>query len=183
MHEYVLPLRVEDGMNKKTRSLTLSALFAALTVISLYVASVWPTGLFGLVAFASMFGAAIVVEVGITHSFCVYIVSSVLGLMLLPNKAAPLLYAFFFGYYSAVKSLIERIDNKVILQWVLKLMVFNVALTVIWFLFGKLIYNFGENPPNLILLYLGGSIVFALFDYGYTKVIWLYINRVSKHIR
>jgi len=166
-------------MNKKTRRLTLSAIFAALTVISLYIASVWPTGLFGLVAFASLFGAATVVEAGIIPGLYVYIVSSILGMLLVPNKAAPLLYIFFFGYYPVVKSLIERIDAA-ILQWALKLLVFNVSLTVIWFFFKGLIFNFGDNPPDLIILYLGGSAVFALFDYGYTKVIWLYINRIAK---
>jgi len=169
-------------MNKKTRRLTLSALFAALTVISLYIASVWPTGLFGLVAFASLFAAATVVEAGILPGLYVYIVSSILGVLLLPNKAAPLLYIFFFGYYPIVKSLIEHI-NATILQWALKLLVFNASLTVIWFFFKGLIFSFGDNPPDLILLYTGGSAVFALFDYGYTKVIWLYINRVSKYTR
>jgi len=98
---------------------------------------------------------------------------------MLPNKAAPLLYIFFFGYYPVVKSLIEHI-NAIVLQWTLKIIVFNISLTVIWFLFSELVFNFGNNPPDLLLLYLGGSAVFALFDYGYTKVIWLYINRVAK---
>jgi len=192
VHEYVLPLRLEklchflrkkrgnkELLNKKTRRLTLSALFAALTLISLYVASVWPTGLLGLVAFASLFGAATVIEAGILPGLYVYIVSSMLGMLLLPNKSAPLLYIFFFGYYPVIKSLIERV-KPTILQWTLKLLVFNASLTVIWFLLKGLIFSFGENPPGLLLLYLGGSAVFALFDYGYTKVVWLYINRVAK---
>jgi len=169
-------------MNRKTRDLTLSALFAALTLISLYIAAVWPTGLFGLVAFASLFGAAAVVEAGIAPGIYVYAASSVLGVLLLPDKAAPILHIFFFGYYPVAKSLIERLNSK-IAQWALKLSVFNIALSALWFLFGALVLDFGDNPPDLILLHLCGSAVFALFDYGYTKVIWLYISRVSKFTR
>jgi len=169
-------------MNKKTRNLTLSALFASLTVISLYIASVWPTGLFGLVAFASLFGTATVIEAGLAPGIYVYLVSSMLSMLIIPNRAAPLLFIFFFGYYPVVKSLIERI-RLIIIQWALKLLLFNLSLTVIWFFFRGLIFNFGDKAPNLIFIYLGGSIVFALFDYGYTKIIWLYINRISKYTR
>ena len=168
-------------MSRKTRMLTLSALFTALTVISLYIASVWPTGLYGLVAFASMFCAAAVIDAGISYGLYVYIISSVLGIILLPDKAAPVLYIFFFGYYPVVKSLIERL-HKAVFQWVMKLLVFNAALTIMWFLFRNLIFSIDNKLSYLFLLYLGGSVVFAIFDYGFTKVIWLYINRISKYI-
>lgn len=169
-------------MSKRTHIMTLSALYVALTVISLYIASVWPTGLFGLVAFASLFCAATVIDAGIAFGLYVYIISSVIGILLLPNKAAPLLYIFFFGYYPVVKSLIERI-HAIIMQWAAKLLVFNSSFTIIWSLFRSIIFNIDDNPLYLILLYLGGNFVFVVYDYGFTKIIWLYINRISKHIR
>jgi len=166
-------------MSKKTRVITLSALFSALAVISLSIASVWPTGQLGLVAVSSLFTAAAVIEAGIAPGIYVFIVSSALGMLILPNKAAPLLYLLFFGYYPVIKSLIERNANKLI-QWALKLLVFNAALTAIWFLFRELIIGFATITPGAAILYPGGNIVFVLFDYGYSKVVWFYINRVSK---
>ena len=162
--------------------LALSALFVALTVITLYSASVWPTGLFGLVAFASMFCAATVIDAGISYGLYVYIISAILGIILLPDKAAPVLYIFFFGYYPIVKSLIEHL-KAVLIQWALKLLVFNTSLTIILFFFKGLILNLGDNPPGLLLIYPAASVVFLLFDYGYTKLIWFYIDRISKHTR
>ena len=167
-------------MQKKTRTLTLSALFSALTVVSLYIATVWPTGQLGLVAFSSIFAAAAVIESGLVSGVYVYILGSALGMLMFPGRAAPLLYILFFGYYPVVKSLIERVRGTH-LQWVLKLLVFNLSLSVIWFLLRELVFDFGDNTPNAILLYLVGSIVFVLFDHGFTKVIWLYISRVSKN--
>jgi len=167
-------------MGKKTRSLALSALFAALTVIVLYIPSIWPTGLFGLVAVSSMFGAAAVIETGIASGLSVYAVSSALGMLLLPNKAAPILFIFFFGYYPVVKSLAERIKRK-ILQWVVKLLVFNAAMIVLWLLFKELVFSYEYQPP-LIVLFPGAVAVFILFDYGYSKVIRFYTDRVSMHI-
>ena len=169
-------------MDKKTRIITYSALFSALAVVSLYFASVWPTGLLGLVAFASLFVAAAVIDMGIAPSIYVFAASSALGMLILPNKAAPILFISFFGYYPIIKCLIEKIP-RVSIQWILKLLAFNAALTIIWFFIRELAFGFVENPPNIIVLYIISSAVFALFDYGYTKVVWLYIDRVSKHIK
>ena len=169
-------------MTQKTRAISLSALLSALTVVSLYFASVWPTGLFGLVAFSSLFSAAAVIESGVVYGIYVFVVSSALGMLILPDKAAPLLFILFFGYYPVIKSLIERIKS-IPIQWVLKLVVFNAALTVLWFFLKDLFFDFGENTPGVIIIYLLGSAVFAVFDYGYSKVLLFYIDRVSKYTK
>ena len=168
-------------MGKKTRKMTLSALLAALTVVLLYIASIWPTGQLGLVAAASLFAAAAVIEAGLGSGISVFIVSAVLGMLIVPNRAAPLLYILFFGWYPVVKSLIERLRGNV-RQWVLKLLVFNASLTIIWFMLRHLIIGFLGDTSNVILAYLGGNVLFVVFDYGFTKLIWYYINRVSKFI-
>ena len=159
--------------------MALSALFSALTVIILYFASIWPTGQIGLVAAASMFAAAAVIETGLLSGVYVFVVSSALGMLVIPDRAAPLLYILFFGYYPVIKSLIERI-GWIAVQWILKLLAFNAALTVIWFLVRELVFDFGEGVPGMIIIYLAGNAVFTLFDYGFTKVIWFYIYRVKR---
>jgi len=169
-------------MNKKTRAMTLSALFAALSVVLLYIASIWPTGQAGLVAVAALFVAAAVIENGVGSGISVFVVSSVLGMLVVPNRAAPILYIVFFGYYPVLKSLIEHIKSTV-LQWVFKLLVFNAALSVVWFLLKELVINDTESLPGAFLLYLGGNIVFIIFDYGFSKLIRFYIDRISTFTR
>ena len=166
-------------MSKNTRTLTLSALFSAFSIIILYFASIWPTGQVGLVAVASLFTAAAVIETGLFSGIYVYIVCSALGLILLPDKTAAFIYVLFFGYYPVIKSLIERIRGTVI-QWVLKLLVFNTALTVVFLLFREMIPVTEGSIPGTLIVIVVGSIVFALFDYGFTKLIWLYINQIAK---
>jgi len=169
-------------MNKKTRQITLSAMFSALSAVSLYFASVWPTGQVGIVAFSSLFVAAAVIEMGIVQGIYVFIVSSLLGILLLPDKAAPLLYILFFGFYPVIKSSSEMVRSRM-LQWVIKLAVFNAALTVIWFFVRWIFIDFGENSPGTAIIYLFGNVIFIVFDYGYTKLIWFYLNRISKYIK
>ena len=183
-------------MSGKTRKMTLSALFIALTVISLYIASVWPTGQLGLAAAASLFVAAAVIEVGLGSGLSVFIVSSALGMLILPNRAAPLLFIIFFGYYPIVKSLIEHVKcNKLqwLVQWLLKQIVFNLALIFMWFFMRELavavigglpeINIFRSGIAEIFILAVVGNVAFVIFDIGFTKLIWVYINRVSKYMR
>lgn len=167
-------------MSTKTRNLTLSALFAALTVAALYISAFWPAMQLSIAAFASIFTAAAVVEAGLGAGVSVFIVSSALGALLLPDKWPILPYVLFFGYYPVIKSIFERLRNRVI-EWILKLSVFNAALTVIWFLFRELVFGTALAGINTILIYLGGSAVFAVFDYGFSKLIWLYECRIGKY--
>jgi len=177
-------------MSKKTRKMTLSALFAAMCIISLFVASVWPTGRFGLVAFASLFVAAAVIEAGISSGISVFIISSIIGMLILPNRAAPILFIIFFGYYPIAKSLIEHIKGE-LLQWVIKLALFNTATIATWFFMRELLLDsmgnrplFGAELPYFPLaLPIVGSVVFLIYDYGFTKLIWFYINRISKFMK
>jgi len=177
-------------MGNKTRKMTLSALFAALCVISLFVASVWPTGRFGLVAFASLFVAAAVIEGGIGSGISAFAVSSVIGMLILPNRVAPLLFIVFFGYYPVAKSLIEHIRGT-IAQWVIKLALFNTVAVAMWFFMREILLEAMGSRPVFgvelegfpIALLLGGSIIFVIYDFGFTKLIWFYINRISKLMR
>ena len=197
-------------MNKKTRRLTLSSIFSALTVVMLYIASVWPTGQLGLAALASLFIAAAVIESGLVYGFYVYLISSALGMLIIPNRAPGIIFIIFFGYYPILKYLIERIghyripdlavpgdtefipknsarsERKVfytVIQLALKLVVFNIALTLALFFLKELIFEAEEILPGKIVLYIGGNLVFILFDYGFSKVIDYYKNRVSGYRR
>lgn len=181
-------------MSSNTRKMTLSALFAALCVISLFVASVWPTGRFALVAFASLFVASAVIEGGISSGISVFVVSSIIGMLILPNRAAPLFFIMFFGYYPVAKSLIEHIKG-ILLQWAFKLALFNASMFASWFLLRELLVSFISDNLNifrdsgydysrfLLPLMFIANVVFIIFDFGFTKLIWLYINRISKFMR
>ncbi len=169
-------------MNKNTRTITLAAVFTALTVVFLYIANIIPASRFGLVAVSSLFAVAAVIETGIISAIFVFVGSSILGALLVPDKTDILLYVFFFGYYPVIKSLAERI-RPVILKWAVKLAVFEISFTVIWFLFNSLIFGGKYLEVNVILVYLAGSISFVIFDIGLTKLIGFYMNRISKFIR
>ena len=171
-----------SGMKNRTRRLTVSAMMTALSVLFLYLACIFPTGQLGFTAVASLFGIAAVVECGIAAGIFVYVGASVLGLLLLPDKTMLYLYIIFFGLYPVLKSLIERI-GKLIPEWLLKLALFNAALSAAWFLLRGLALPEKVFTYSTVLVYVLGNLVFILYDIGLTRLIAVYIARISKRIK
>ena len=155
---------------------------AALTVAFLYLASVFPTGQLGIIAVASLFTIAAVIEAGIKHAVLLFAVCAILAFLLIPLKGVALLYTLFFGYYPIVKSFAERM-KKPLYSWILKEIVFLVALSVVWFLFRNLIFTGKVLEINPIIVYLVGIAVFTLYDIGLSKLIGYYIFRISPKIK
>jgi predicted membrane protein len=139
------------NMSKKTRRITLAAVFTALTLIFLYLANILPAVRLGFTAAASLFAVAAVIETGIVSALFVFVGSSVIGALLLPDKTAVITYVLFFGYYPVIKSLAEKSRSR-LLNWTLKFAVFEASFTLIWFLFRNLIFDVKVlGPFNLCL--------------------------------
>ena len=73
-------------MRGSTKKLTLSALFTALSVVFLNLASVMPTGQLGFAAVTTLCGAGAVIEAGVAGGLGVFAATSVLGLLIIPEK-------------------------------------------------------------------------------------------------
>ena len=153
----------------------------ALAVAIMYVSSFLPTGQYGFAALASLVGYAAVIEAGLGGGIFVYVGASVLGLLIAPVKMSALLFALFFGYYPVIKSLAERIKNRV-LGWVLKLAVFNGALTLILLVFKELVFDYVSKIGNTFLFYIIFNVIFIAFDYGISKLISFYMMKIHKKV-
>lgn len=168
-------------MKNTTKKLTISAIMTALAVAIMYVSSFLPTGQYGFAALASLVGYAAVIEAGLGGGIFVYVGASVLGLLIAPVKMSALLFALFFGYYPVIKSLAERIKNRV-LGWVLKLAVFNGALTLILLVFKELVFDYVSKIGNTFLFYIIFNVIFIAFDYGISKLISFYMMKIHKKV-
>ena len=165
----------------KTKRLTLTAVFTAFSVAFMYLSSVFPTGQLGFMGVSSLLGVAAVIEYKIAGGIFVFAGTALIGLLIVPDKMMVVLYSMFFGYYPILKSLCERLKSRV-LEWVVKIGVFNIALTLILFVFKFVLFDFSFLNNSYIVLYLFCNVVFVLFDIGVSRVIVFYISRISSKI-
>ena len=163
-----------------------TALVGVLTGLSLavlYLAFLAPSGKLALVAAAGLFPAGAVVSASLTAGWLCYAATGLLALVLLPSKSVALLYLIFFGLWPMVKSMLERLPSRV-MEWVGKLLVCNLALSVVWFGLKSLFLPFLPSALSHTWMIFGvGNLGFVIYDLGFSGLIAFYTLRVDKVLR
>ena len=161
----------------------LTGVLTALSLVFLWISAVAPTGRLGLVAIAGVFPAGAVVSAGLGAGFFCYGATGLLGLILLPAKGCAVLYLIFFGLWPMVKSMLERLPSRV-MEWAGKLLVCNLALSVVWFGLKSLFLPFLPSALSHTWMIFGvGNLGFVIYDLGFSGLIAFYTLRVDKVLR
>ena len=161
---------------------SLTAMFAAMSLLFLYLAAVLPTTRLAMFFLSSIFVMGLVLEEEIGLAFLMYIAVSALGMLfMLPHIVYILPYVIFFGHYGIGKYFIEiRIKDKVV-RYIVKLLYYNVALVLIYLLAQATLKEMMEALPIWALL-LVAEAAFVLFDYLFTKVTAYYFNNIRRYL-
>ena len=145
----------------------------------LWLACLVPSGYTGVTAAAGLFPVAAVLMAGRTAGYLCWAAISLLGLILLPNKAVALLFTVFLGIYPVVKSRIEQIGSAPA-EWLLKLLCFNAAFALVWLglrsLLGLTLPEWLTGRSRIVLP--GVNAVFVIYDVGLSKLIALLVSRL-----
>ena len=111
---------------KKSKKIALCAVFSALGVVLLYMGAIFEVLDLSAAAIASMLCVVIISEIGGIYPWLVYAVTSLLSLLLLPNKFGALIYACMAGYYPMLKAKIEGLRSNG-LRLLFKIGFFNLS--------------------------------------------------------
>ena len=163
--------------------MALTGVLTALSLVFLWISAISPAGRLGIVAIAGVFPAGAVVSAGLGAGFFCYGATGLLGLILLPAKGSAALYLLFFGLWPMVKSLLERLNSRV-LEWAGKFLVFDLILSLCWFGLRGLFLPF--LPPALEagwMVYAVGNVAFLIYDLGFSKLIAFYQARIDRALR
>lgn len=167
---------------KRTRRLAISAILSALGVVILYLGAIVEVLDLSVAVIASFLCVLAVLEMGGVYPWLIYSVISILSLVLLPLKTAAVVFVVFAGYYPIVKAYYERLGA--ILSWIVKLVHFNLALTVLLLVSRLFLPDFSEMTPLLyVAVYVLGNLFFVLYDIALTRVISLYLRRLRDRLR
>ena len=154
----------------KIKSLALSGVFAGLTLALMWTGSFLPSMDYALPALAGALTLVLVLELNAAWAVGVYAAATALSLLLLPVKGAALLYAMFFGYYPALKTLLEG-KLPAWLSWICKFAVFNAAVissyALATYVFNIDLEDFGETFGRYakVIMLAVGNFTFWMYDY------------------
>lgn len=170
---------------KNTNKITFCAIMSALATVIMLV-SYFPYLTYAVPAVAGLCIMVIVIEIDLKWAFLSYFVSSVL-VFLFAETESKLLYIFLFGYYPIIKSLIEKIGNQLI-EWVLKLLNFNIAVIFAYFLITKLfLIPLGDFGPlaqyGVIVMLTLGNVVFVVYDIAISRMSQFYYYKLHSKVK
>lgn len=173
--------RVEkiESQRISRRTVAVGGIFLALSIVTLFLATIIPGIELTLYALSSFYVAFMVIETKARSGWLFYAASVLLSAMLVPNKAGLLPYAMFFGLYPMIKYYIERQRrNSRWLEIFLKLIFFNLTLGAALLFLRQLFFS-TINLPNLALplLIAAGQVGFLFYDYFFTVVVGFYLRR------
>lgn len=165
----------------QSRTAAFSAVLGALSLLLLWAASAIPSGKLAMTALAGILPAGAVISAGLGAGFLTWAAVTLLGFLLVPDKLLVLLYGILLGLYPMVKSLIEGRKCPKPAELLLKLLFFNLALTVTVFTMGSALL--GMVPQKLQAwwaIYLLGNVIFLAYDYGFSRLIAFYLARIDR---
>lgn len=170
---------------KKSVIIALCGIISAMAIVVMLMAY-FPYLTYALPALAGCLSIVLVIECGAKYAFLSYVVVAALG-FLICEKEAWLFYTVFFGYYPIIKMFIEKI-NKRLPEWIIKLLVFNIAFTVFYFLstyvLGISMDDFGAFGDFAVaIFFICGNVMFIFYDIAFTGVISMYYKKYHAKIR
>lgn len=170
--------------NPNSKKIALAGILTALAAAALFLENIFPTGKLGFYVFAGFILSVVIMECGLSFGWISYAAVSGIALLLVPEKTAVVPYIMFFGIYSLVKSHIERL-NRLIPEWVLKFLFFNLSLFFMWNIAVHLLKLVPQGLVNALPVYgvvLVLQAVFFVFDWIFTFWIQYYLKKISPKI-
>lgn len=174
-------------MARKTQTyikyLTVSAMLCALGVIFLSLGALVEMLDLSVAVIASLLVVYAVIEIGGAYPWMIWIVTSLVGYLLMP-KTPVLFFALFFGFYPILKEKFEKLPR--VVAWVIKILTFHVSLAVmvlaLWLFFPAMLEGLGQILL-LIGLYAVSVAAFVVYDIALTRIITFYFIRLRERFR
>ena len=165
---------------RKNKCLALSSILCALSVILLYIGSIFELFDLTMVAAASLVVAFAVLEMKGKYPLMIWGVTSVLSLLLLPNKFAALCYFGLCGYYPMIKPYFQKLGR--IGATLAKLLFFNLVLAAVFFL-AMYVFHIPTDAPGYIPTFFAvGNLAMLLYDLALTRLSYFYFIQLRRKL-
>ena len=165
---------------KKSTQVALGGLSSALCLLLMFMTGLIPFSSYIFPALAGIVLISVREENGLKTALLVYAATSLLALLIIPDREAVMMYIMLLGYYSLAKPWIERLARP--LSILFNLLLFNIVVVafyyVMLFVFGVPDMlegwgDFGRYTVAVILVIVN----FTLFMYDYLLTQALHIYR------
>lgn len=171
---------------EKIFSIAFGGILTAISLIILFVGNI-PFAEYIAPVFAGVLILFAYIEFSAKIALTIYGACSLLALIVSPNKEPALLYIFFFGYYPALRFLLDEKLKIKALSFVIKIFIFNcsmaVAYLILIFVFGMPLDEMGDlGKYSFVILGAALNIAFLAFEFSLKSFALFYTRILQKKI-
>jgi len=153
------------------------SMMAALSVVLMALGAVLELGMYACPLFAGLCFIPIGQKYGRKYHISLYVVSSILCFLLIPNMEENLMFAGLFGWYPIVRPSLQKLPK--VLRWIAKLAIFNVVVVAIEWLVMTVLVPEAIGGILLWVLLILGNITFLAYDFMIPRLEVL-VGRITK---
>lgn len=169
----------------KTKRLAYLGILLAINQIILMSSTIFVSNTIIIFAVAAIIIGVVIIEFNLGSGVTFYVASSLLALILVPDKIQIITYIAFFGLYSIVKYLIEILINRknlsVIIEVILKIVFFNIMLVSYYFVMKQFVTVMPFNATWWVVL--SAEVFFVAYDYFLGYFLHVYANRIKPRLK
>ena len=149
-------------MKQQAKRVAVCSMMAACSVVVMLLGAVLSLGMYLCPMLVGLSLMLIGREYGIRYQLMLWIVISVLCIILVPNPEENLMFAGLFGWYPALRPILERVPKS--LRMLIKLLVFNTTVIALEALIIYVLVPEMLDSAMLFLLLLMGNVMFVMYD-------------------
>lgn len=171
----------------KSKRIAYLGILLAINQIILMSSTIFVSNTLIIFALAAIIIGVVIIEFNLASGVTFYIASSLLALILVPDKLQIITYIAFFGIYSIVKYLIEVLVNRkflsVIVEFILKLAFFNMMLVIYYFAVSQFVTIISVESTSVWWIIILAEVFFIAYDYFLGYFLHVYANRIKPRLK
>lgn len=143
-------------------------MMAALCVVLMVLGAVLELGMYACPLFAGLCFIPIGQKYGRKYHFTLFVASSILCFLMVPNMEENLMFAGLFGWYPIVRPMLQKFP--MVIRWICKLAIFNIVVIAIEWLVMTILVPEAIGGVLLWVLLILGNITFLAYDFMIPRV-------------
>ena len=155
-------------MRISAKRMATCSMMVTLSVVLMLLGAVLELGIYACPMFVGLCFIPVGQKYGRMYHIVLYVATSILCFLLVPNVEENLMFVGLFGWYPIVRPTLQKMPR--FLRWIVKLLTFNVAIIAVeWLVMAVFIPEVVVDALLWVLLILG-NIVFFLYDFLIPKM-------------
>ena len=164
-------------MRTSAKRMATCSMMAALSVVLMVLGAILELGMYACPLFAGLCFIPIGQKYGRKYHITLYVASSILCFLMVPNMEENLMFAGLFGWYPIARPKLDKLPKG--LRFVCKILIFNIVIIAVESLVMLVLVPEAMESFFLILLLVLANVTFVMYDFVIPKIEIIFLRAMN----